>query len=85
MMAHTADTMTVSAGACRRQIFWRVGGLLYVVTANRGAVGRSEYKTTCDHDLFSPLYLGYTSTGVDNIAHLSGLVIGFVLAIIFIS
>ena len=63
MMAHTADTMTVSAGASGA-IFGVVGGLLYVVT------------------IFFSLYLGYTSTGVDNIAHLSGLVIGIILAII---
>lgn len=63
MMAHTADTMTVSAGASGA-IFGVVGGLLYVVM------------------IFFSLYLGYTSTGVDNIAHLSGLVIGIILAII---
>ena len=56
MMAHTADTMTVSAGAS--------GAIFGVIM------------------IFFSLYLGYTSTGVDNIAHLSGLVIGFVLAII---
>ena len=35
MMAHTADTMTVSAGASGA-IFGVVGGLLYVVTINKG-------------------------------------------------
>ena len=73
MMAHTADTMTVSAGAS--------GGLLYVVTANRGQLEDLNTRHLVIMIFFS-LYLGYTSTGVDNIAHLSGLVIGFVLAII---
>ena len=80
MMSHTADTMTVSAGASGA-IFGVVGGLLYVVTANRGQLEDLNTRQLVIMIFFS-LYLGYTSTGVDNIAHLSGLVIGFVLAII---
>ena len=80
MMAHTADTMTVSTGASGA-IFGVVGGLLYVVTANRGQLEDLNTRQLVIMIFFS-LYLGYTSTGVDNIAHLSGLVIGFVLAII---
>lgn len=80
MMAHTVDTMTVSAGASGA-IFGVVGGLLYVVTANRGQLEDLNTRQLVIMIFFS-LYLGYTSTGVDNIAHLSGLVIGFVLAII---
>ena len=62
-------------------IFGVVGGLLYVVTANRGQLEDLNTRQLVIMIFFS-LYLGYTSTGVDNIAHLSGLVIGFVLAII---
>ena len=80
MMAHPDDTMTVSAGASGA-IFGVVGGLLYVVTANRGQLEDLNTRQLVIMIFFS-LYLGYTSTGVDNIAHLSGLVIGFVLAII---
>ena len=80
MMAHSTDTMTVSAGASGA-IFGVVGGLLYVVTANRGQLEDLNTRQLVIMIFFS-LYLGYTSTGVDNIAHLSGLVIGFVLAII---
>ena len=80
MMAHTTDTMTVSAGASGA-IFGVVGGLLYVVTANRGQLEDLNTRQLVIMIFFS-LYLGYTSTGVDNIAHLSGLVIGIVLAII---
>ena len=68
--------MVVSAGASGV-----VGGLLYVVTANRGQLEDLNTRQLVIMIFFS-LYLGYTSTGVDNIAHLSGLVIGFVLAII---
>ena len=80
MMDHTADTMTVSAGASGA-IFGVVGGLRYEVSANRGQLEDLNTRQLVIMILFS-LYLGYTSTGVDNIAHLSGLVIGFVLAII---
>ena len=80
MMAHSTDTMTVSAGASGA-IFGVVGGLLYVVTANKGRLEDLSTRQLVIMILFS-LYLGYTSTGVDNTAHLSGLVIGIVLAII---
>ena len=80
MMAHTADTMTVSAGASGA-IFGVVGGLLYVVTINKGRLEDLNTRQLVVMIFFS-LYLGYTSTGVDNIAHLSGLVIGIILAII---
>ena len=80
MMAHSTDTMTVSAGASGA-IFGVVGGLLYVVTANKGRLEDLSTRQLVIMIFFS-LYLGYTSTGVDNIAHLSGLVIGIVLAII---
>ena len=80
MMAHPTDTMTVSAGASGA-IFGVVGGLLYVVTANKGRLEDLSTRQLVIMIFFS-LYLGYTSTGVDNTAHLSGLVIGIVLAII---
>lgn len=80
MMAHSTDTMTVSAGASGA-IFGVVGGLLYVVTANKGRLEDLSTRQLVIM-LFFSLYLGYTSTGVDNTAHLSGLVIGIVLAII---
>ena len=80
MMAHSTDTMTVSAGASGA-IFGVVGGLLYVVTANKGRLEDLSTRQLVIMIFFS-LYLGYTSTGVDNTAHLSGLVIGIVIAII---
>ena len=80
MMAHPTDTMTVSAGASGA-IFGVVGGLLYVVTANKGRLEDLSTRQLVIMIFFS-LYLGYTSTGVDNTAHLSGLVIGIVLDII---
>ena len=71
---------SVSAGASGA-IFGVVGGLLYVVTINKGRLEDLNTRQLVVMIFFS-LYLGYTSTGVDNIAHLSGLVIGIILAII---
>ena len=80
MMMHPTDTMTVSAGASGA-IFGVVGGLLYAVVLNKGRLEDLNTRQLVVMILFS-LYLGYTSSGVDNAAHLSGLVIGMILAII---
>ena len=58
MMAHTADTMTVSAGASGA-IFGVVGGLLYVVTANRGQLEDLNTRQLDHHDLFLPVFRIY--------------------------
>ena len=72
------DPYTVSAGASGA-ICGVVGGLLWVVIANRG---RLEEMTTgrVGFLIFYLIYSGLRSTGVDNIAHISGAVLGFVLA-----
>lgn len=71
----------VSAGASGA-ILGVVGGLLYVVIRNRG---RLEDLSTNQLVMFvvCSLYLGFTSTGVDNAAHVGGLILGFILAAIF--
>ena len=63
-------------------IFGVIGGLLYVVIRNRG---RLEDLSTRQLALFvaCSLYFGFTSTGIDNAAHVGGLVLGFLLAAIF--
>lgn len=58
MMAHTADTMTVSARGIRRN-FWSGRRPALCGYGQQRAVGRSEYKTTCDHDLFLPVFRIY--------------------------
>lgn len=70
--------MAVSAGASGA-IFGVIGGLLYVVIANKG---RLEDLSTMQLVLMTALslYFGLASTGVDNAAHISGLVIGLLLA-----
>lgn len=73
--------LAVSAGASGA-IFGVIGGLLYVVIRNRG---RLEDLNTRQLALFvaCSLYFGFTSTGIDNAAHVGGLVLGFLLAAIF--
>ena len=73
--------LAVSAGAWGA-ICGVVGGLLYVGIRNRG---RLEDLSTRQLALFvaCSLYFGFTSTGIDNAAHVGGLVLGFLLAAIF--
>lgn len=70
----------VGAGASGA-IFGVIGGLLYAVMANRGRLEDLTTRQLVMMILFS-LYFGFTSTGVDNVAHVAGLVIGIVLAAI---
>lgn len=70
----------VSAGASGA-VFGIVGGLLYAVLVNKGQLEDLSSRQMMVMILLS-LYFGYTSAGVDNVAHVAGLVIGFVLAIV---
>lgn len=79
MAAHAlVEPYAVAAGASGA-ICGVVGGLLWVVMANRG---RLEEMTTARVGflIFYLIYSGLRSTGVDNIAHISGAVLGFILA-----
>lgn len=74
MMANQGDGMTISAGASGA-IFGIAGGLLYAVIVNKGRLEDLSMRQLVVMLLFS-LYFGYVSTGVDNIAHISGLILG---------
>lgn len=70
----------VSAGASGA-IFGVIGALLIIVAKNHGHLrtldGRGMvFMVVCS------LYHGFTSTGVDNMAHIGGLVVGILLAFI---
>lgn len=72
---------TVSAGASGA-IFGIVGGLLWIVLYNRGryeGIGLTGMALM----IIGSLYYGLTSAGVDNAAHIGGLVAGFLLGILF--
>jgi rhomboid protease GluP len=69
----------VSAGASGA-IYGVIGAILFIVLVNKG---RLEY-ITLRRLLFMialSLYYGFSSTGIDNVAHVSGLLIGFTLAL----
>lgn len=80
MMAGGADSMAVSAGASGA-IFGVVGGLLFAVVVNKG---RLEDLSTRQMVImiFLSLYAGFTSEGVDNMAHVSGLLLGMMLGLL---
>lgn len=80
MMAGGADSMVVSAGASGA-IFGVVGGLFYAVAVNRGRLEDLSSRQLAIMILLS-LYAGFTSSGVDNVAHVSGLLIGVFLGIV---
>lgn len=76
----SAGEAVVSAGASGA-VFGLMGALLYVVIANRGRLGRLSGRGMIFMVILS-LYFGLTSGGVDNMAHIGGLICGFFLAVI---
>ncbi|MBA4699935.1 MAG: rhomboid family intramembrane serine protease [Ruminococcus sp.] len=78
-MNSRTDTVVVSAGASGA-IFGLMGALLWVVIKNHGRVGRLTNRRILFMVALS-LYFGFTSSGVDNAAHIGGLVCGFIAAV----
>ena len=78
------DLMTgeyaVSAGASGA-VFGIIGALLYVVIRNKGQIGTISGRGRVFMVILS-LYYGFTSSGVDNLAHIGGLIAGFVLGVL---
>lgn len=70
----------VSAGASGA-VFGIIGALLYVVIRNRGHIGTISGRGLVLMIILS-LYYGFTSSGVDNLAHIGGLVAGFILGVL---
>jgi len=68
----------VSAGASGA-VFAVMGAMLYVVIRNHGRIQDISVRQMMIMAGFS-LYFGFTSTGVDNAAHIGGMVCGFILA-----
>jgi rhomboid protease GluP len=69
---------TVGAGASGA-IFGVVGGLFVVIAKNRGRLLDLSLQRMGVMIFFS-LYLGFSSSGVDNAAHVGGLLLGMVVA-----
>lgn len=75
----TADH-AISAGASGA-VFGLIGALLYAAIRNHGRIGEVSGRGIVFMIIVS-LYYGFTSSGVDNMAHIGGLVTGFFLGIL---
>lgn len=73
-------SMVVSAGASGA-IFGIIGALLYVAVRNRGRIGDVSGRGLAFMAAVT-LYYGFTSGGVDNMAHIGGLVTGFIAGVL---
>ena len=69
---------SVSAGASGA-VFAVMGAMIYIVLRNHGRLEDLTVRQILIMAAFS-LYFGFTSTGVDNAAHVGGLLAGLVLA-----
>ena len=69
---------SVSAGASGA-VFAAMGAMIYIVVRNRGWLEDLSMRQILIMAAFS-LYFGFTSSGVDNAAHIGGMISGFVLA-----
>ena len=70
----------VSAGASGA-IFGIIGALFLIIIKNRGRIGNLSgrgmlFMVACS------LYHGFTSTGIDNMAHIGGIITGFLVAVV---
>lgn len=70
----------ISAGASGA-VFGIIGALLYVAIRNKGRIGEISGKGILFMIALS-MYFGFTSEGVDNLAHIGGVVSGFLLAVL---
>lgn len=70
----------VSAGASGA-VFGIIGALLYIAMRNHGRIGDVSGRGLLFMVVLT-LYHGFTSTGVDNMAHIGGFVSGFILGIL---
>ena len=69
------------SGGASGAIFGVVGALIYIVIRNKGRLEDLTTKQLIFMAVLS-LYHGFTATGVDNFAHIGGLVSGFVLSVL---
>ena len=75
-----AGNASLSAGASGA-VFAVMGGMSYVIIRHRGRVADLTVRQMLIMAAFS-LYFGFASEGVDNVAHIGGLLSGFLIAVI---
>lgn len=71
----------VISGGASGAIFGLMGALLAFVLITRRPLGRLSKRGMIFCVVFS-LYIGFTSSGVDNIAHIGGLIVGFLVGLL---
>lgn len=69
------------SGGASGAIFGIIGALLYIAIRNHGQVGNVTGRGILFMIALS-LYFGFTSSGVDNFAHIGGMVTGFLVSIL---
>jgi rhomboid protease GluP len=82
MVANLGEYRTVVSAGASGAVFGVIGGLLYAVLINRGRLEDLSVRQLAVVIACS-LYFGFTSTGVDNAAHIGGLLVGIVMGIFF--
>ena len=75
-----AGNASLSAGASGA-VFAVMGSMIYVIIRHRGRVADLTVRQMLIMAAFS-LYFGFASEGVDNVAHIGGLLSGFLIAVI---
>ena len=80
MLEIATGEYAVSAGASGA-VFGIIGALLYIAMRNHGRIGDVSGRGLLFMVVLT-LYHGFTSTGVDNMAHIGGFVSGFILGIL---
>lgn len=75
-----SQEFAVSAGASGA-VFAVMGAMIYAVIRGRGHIEDLSARQVIIMAAFS-LYFGFTSEGVDNAAHVGGLICGFILAVL---
>ena len=75
-----AGNASLSAGASGA-VFAVMGGMIYVIIRHRGRVADLTVRQMLIMAAFS-LYFGFASEGVDNVAHIGGLLSGSLIAVI---
>lgn len=81
MMINIGQYGTIVSAGASGAIFGVIGGLLYAVMINRGQLENLSTRQLTVIVVCS-LYFGFTSTGVDNTAHIAGLLIGMFMGLL---
>ncbi len=81
MAVNLGEYRTVVSAGASGAIFGVIGGLSYAVLVNRGRLEDLSVRQLVVVIACS-LYFGFTSTGVDNAAHIGGLIVGVVMGIL---